>query len=202
MSAAAPASLAAEKQDLRQRVSARRRALAVNADPGASARVARELLRRPEVRRARTIALYAALPDELPTRPVFEWLAAPGRVLAFPEVRGVAQLRFRAVERWEQLRPGRFGVATPPPTAPDVAVADFDLVLAPGVAFDEGGRRLGRGGGYYDATFPAGADAAPLIGLAWSFQVVERVPSGSRDRRVDAIVTERGWLPRRREWFT
>jgi len=66
------------------------------------------------------------------------------------------------------------------------------VVLLPGVAFDAQGNRLGRGGGHYDATFPVGEPGPLLIGLAWSFQLIPAVPHGSRDRRVDAIVTEDG----------
>lgn len=198
MSAAASASLAAEKHDLRRSCAARRRALATTQPAGASAEVARALLRFPAVRAARSIALYASLPDELPTRPIYEALAAPGRCLLLPEVVGARTLQFREVTSWEALRPGRFGVRTPPRDAPAVAPASIDVALVPGVAFDTRGRRLGRGGGYYDATFPAGAAAPLLVGLAWSFQLVEAVPAGSRDRRVDAIVTERGWQRLRR----
>jgi 5-formyltetrahydrofolate cyclo-ligase len=67
-----------------------------------------------------------------------------------------------------------------------------DLVLVPGIAFDAQGYRLGHGLGCYDAAFPPGAASPPLLfGVAYEFQIVESVPHGSRDRRVDAIVTER-----------
>ena len=68
------------------------------------------------------------------------------------------------------------------------------VVLVPGLAFDRSGNRLGRGGGDYDATFPPGEVAPRLVGVAWEFQLVTDVPHGSHDRRVDAIVTERGWV--------
>ena len=144
------------------------------------------------VREARCIALYAALADELPTRPAFEALATPGRRLALPLAAPGGGLEFAVVGAWEELHRGRWGVLTPPPGAPRLAVAELDVALVPGVAFDRAGNRLGRGGGYYDATFRVGRPAPLLVGLAWSFQLLESVPHGSRDRRVDAIVTERG----------
>ena len=64
--------------------------------------------------------------------------------------------------------------------------------LLPGLAFDCRGGRLGRGGGYFDRAFPPGTDAPRLIGVGYAFQVIQRVPSHSRDRYVDAIVTEQG----------
>ena len=52
------------------------------------------------------------------------------------------------------------------------------------------GHRLGRGGGHYDRAL-AGSSAL-LVGAAFALQLVERVPHDSRDRSVDAIVTEHG----------
>jgi 5-formyltetrahydrofolate cyclo-ligase len=69
-----------------------------------------------------------------------------------------------------------------------------DVVVVPGVAFDRAGHRLGRGGGFYDRAF-ANACPGPLrIGAAYMFQICSEVPHGSRDRSVDAIVTECGML--------
>lgn len=99
------------------------------------------------------------------------------------------------MERWRELCPGRFGVLEPPAGAPEEAPAVGDAVVVPGVAFDRAGGRLGRGGGHYDRAFPPGAPGAPLlVGFAHAFQLVECVPSDSHDRRMDAIVTERGMI--------
>ena len=154
--------------------------------------LAAQLLTAPEVLHAGCVALYAALPDELPTRAAFESLRRRGRACCFPRVSGDGRLAFHAVATWEDLAPGRFGVLEPPERAEPVAPGAGDLVLVPGVAFDAQGHRLGRGGGHYDAAFPPGAAAPPLLfGVGYELQVVESLPHGSRDRRMDAIVTER-----------
>jgi 5-formyltetrahydrofolate cyclo-ligase len=157
--------------------------------------VAAVLGERREVRSAARVALYAALPDEVPTRPSFERLRDAGPELALPCPLPDGRLEFRAVAGWAELRPGRWGVLEPPPGARRCALGPGDVVLVPGVAFDREGHRLGRGAGYYDATFPPAEPAPLLIGVAWSFRLVGDLPHGSRDRRVDAIVTERGWEP-------
>ena len=54
------------------------------------------------------------------------------------------------------------------------------------------GHRLGGGSGYYDWSLAVGSCAPVYFGLGFEFQVVEAVPHGSRDVRMDAIVTERG----------
>jgi 5-formyltetrahydrofolate cyclo-ligase len=165
------------------------------------------------------VALYAALPDEFPTRPCFELLRKRGVETCFP--RTLAEgLRFGCVSLWEDLEAGRYGVLEPPEGAVLRPLEEVDLVLVPGLAFDTRGNRLGRGGGHYDAALPAGDEGAAFshpgtprnspgtlrvdrgtpssgrgpqrIGLAYAFQVLPEVPHGSRDRRVDAIVTESG----------
>jgi 5-formyltetrahydrofolate cyclo-ligase len=187
--------LAEEKRRLRRELSARRRAV----DPG-TARAAAEalaalLLDLPELRAVARVALYAALPGELPTRPIFEALSAPGRELLLPRAAPGRRLEFAACARWEELAPGAFGVLEPPAGAPRVRLGAGDAVLVPGVAFDAAGHRLGRGQGYYDRTFarPAGAAAGGplLLGVGYEFQVVGEVPHDQRDRRMDAIATER-----------
>jgi 5-formyltetrahydrofolate cyclo-ligase len=159
----------------------------------AAASVAAHLSALPALERARRVALYASLPDELPSRPIYDALAAGGASLVFPRAVEGAAPSFAAVSAWSELRPGRYGVLEPPAEAEAVVPAEGDLVLVPGVAFDRAGHRLGRGGGFYDRAFPAGAARAPLlIGVAYAFQLVELVPHGALDRRVDAVVTERG----------
>ena len=185
-----PARVAEAKAALRLRLGAQRRAATPVA--GAGDALAQALLASPCVAAARRIALYAALPGELPTRPAFERLRAAGSELVLPAPGPGRALVFRRVERWSELEPGRWGVPTPPPEAVSIDASELDVAVLPGVAFDRRGNRLGRGGGHYDATFGA-LEAGPLlVGAAWSFQLVEAVPCDSRDRRVDAIVTEEG----------
>jgi 5-formyltetrahydrofolate cyclo-ligase len=60
-------------------------------------------------------------------------------------------------------------------------------VIVPAVAFDEKGRRLGRGGGYYDR-FIKKQTHATLIGVGYDFQLIEQVPSSRHDQRVHRII--------------
>jgi 5-formyltetrahydrofolate cyclo-ligase len=157
----------------------------------AASRIAARLLGEPVLRSAPRVALYAALADEVPSRPLFEALVAAGKSCLFPRAQGPHALAFARVTDWSELRPGRYGVLEPPAGAQAVALSEGDLVLVPGVAFDRAGHRLGRGGGFYDRAFPAGAPGGPrLWGIAYGFQLVDAVPHGPRDGRVEAVVTE------------
>lgn len=190
--------VARQKRRLRGELLRRRRAVDPAEREAAGAAVARSLLAMPQIGRARRIALYAALPDELPTRPIFEALERLGRPRLFPRIAGSAgdRLEFAPVDAWDELLPGPLGVLAPPARRAALSLGPEDVALVPGVAFDREGRRLGRGGGHYDRAFAAGG--AFLVGIAFELQWVPRVPCDSRDRSMDAIVTERGaWLPPR-----
>ncbi len=79
-------------------------------------------------------------------------------------------------------------------------LAAGDLLLAPGLAFDRSGGRLGRGAGYYDRALEAAAALElTVFGLAYSFQVVKRVPQEPHDRRMAGVITEEGCYRVRRE---
>ena len=171
-------------------MAARRRAVAPERREAAASAVAALLRSSQAWRRAERVALYAALPDEVPTRSWFDALRAEGRVALLPRVKSGPRLSFHPLERWEDLVPASYGVAEPPEGAAAMRLGEGDLVLVPGVAFDDAGNRLGRGGGFYDASFPPGEPAPELVGVAYEFQLVDAVPHGSHDRAMDAIVTE------------
>ncbi|HEY9216874.1 MAG TPA: 5-formyltetrahydrofolate cyclo-ligase, partial [Phenylobacterium sp.] len=71
-----------------------------------------------------------------------------------------------------------------------------DLVLAPLLAFDRRGHRLGQGAGHYDRTLANLRAAKPVwvVGLAYAGQEVEEIPAEPHDQRLDAILTETGYI--------
>ena len=69
----------------------------------------------------------------------------------------------------------------------------LDVMIVPGLAFGEGGERLGRGGGYYDtfiATYIRKKKKKPLlVGVAFDEQIVKDIPMDVHDYHMDIIVT-------------
>jgi 5-formyltetrahydrofolate cyclo-ligase len=90
----------------------------------------------------------------------------------------------------EELRPGAFGILEPEGTEMiSPALLERTLICVPGVAFSLSGQRLGRGRGYYDCLLAAAHPQAITAGLAYSFQVLGRLPESPHDRRLGFIVT-------------
>jgi len=71
---------------------------------------------------------------------------------------------------------------------------NIDLVLVPGLAFSRDRRRLGRGGGFFDRLLGGRAAQAFKLGVCFSFQLVDSVPTDAHDVVMDAVVTESATL--------
>ena len=180
-----------DKAALRSEMRARRRALGEAALREAEARAAAALLAHDCWRSARAVALHVATRGELPTDLLLAAALAAGKRVALPR-QGAAGMELRLASSPLGLAAGPHGIPEPPATATAVAAADLDLVLAPGIAFDRLGNRLGQGGGDYDrllAMLPAGT---ATVGWCHDFQLVERVPTEPHDRRVGWICAPSG----------
>jgi 5-formyltetrahydrofolate cyclo-ligase len=179
------------KRALRDRLQAWRRELPPNERVRRSAAI-RSLLAAAAPPRG-TILAYAALGDEPDLADLLAAWASVER-LALTRLAGDGSLEVVAVPDLGRLRPGIFKVPEPPQTAFPVPPGTIAWALVPGVAFDLAGRRLGRGGGHYDRLLPG--LACPKIGVAYVDQIVDEVPAGPADARVDAVATEEGirWI--------
>ncbi|MDP8928984.1 MAG: 5-formyltetrahydrofolate cyclo-ligase [Actinomycetota bacterium] len=177
------------KRALRTMMRERRRALSSEQRTQASAAAADHLLTLPELWTARTVALYAALPDEADPAVAVPRLLARGVQPVFPRVAD-DELEFVAVVGSAGLVPGFRGVREP--SGESILPDGIDVVVVPGVAFDASGGRLGQGGGHYDRLLARLPAATVRVGFCLALQLVPSVPRGPRDLSVDVLVTEEG----------
>ncbi|MCF8468193.1 MAG: 5-formyltetrahydrofolate cyclo-ligase [Sneathiella sp.] len=136
------------------------------------------------------LSLYWPLGDELDTKPLLHRLHELGVACALPVVEKKDQpLMFRKWELDTVLEPGNFNVLIPTKTAPELTPT---IVLAPLLAFDARGYRLGYGGGFYDRTLEKLRKEGRCMaaGYAYAGQEVAKVVTDSYDQRLDWIVTE------------
>ena len=127
---------------------------------------------------AACVILYAAKDNEVATDLIFAHAIASGRRVFYPRIVPQSHdLSLVRVDHLAQLQPGAFGILEP--TEAEIArYADLEraLICVPGVAFGPAGQRLGRGGGYYDRLIAALPPQTVTVGLAYSFQVLDRLP--------------------------
>lgn len=133
------------------------------------------------------IGVYAADDGEVDLAPLIAHCWQRGIAVTLPVIRS-AGLAFASFGREDALRRARYGLLEP---ARGIAT-DPALVLTPLVAFDAHGRRLGRGGGYYDRYFAA-HPGIERVGIAHECQRAPCLPHDEWDMPLPAVVTERGW---------
>jgi 5-formyltetrahydrofolate cyclo-ligase len=144
-------------------------------------------------RSAGVVLLYAAAGNEVATSLIADDARAGGRRLFYPIAQPDAVcLDFREVTSPDDLRPGHFGIAEPPRSAPPLAPAlcAGAVVFVPAMAMGPRGQRLGRGGGFYDRFLASAGPGITAVGLVYSFQMLEDLPEQPWDRRLDYVVTE------------
>lgn len=138
------------------------------------------------------VALYSPIGNEVATEPIRDHALKAGKRLFYPKMGDGQELSLVRVESAAELGPGRYGILEPQSgrvmTRPE---REGLIVFVPGVAFDLGGSRLGRGEGWYDRMLSLLAGEARLVGLAYEFQLLEELPSEPWDQKVHYIITER-----------
>lgn len=177
------------KRSLRKRFLAARRAISPRDITRYSERIAMTALTLPAIREARRVMAYASMPDEVATDGIIRVLFDAGKEVALPFITGRRTMEAALLSSPEDMEPGDYGIMTAKNAREKiVAPGTLDLILVPGVAFCLDGRRLGMGGGYYDAFLPR-TDAI-RVALAFSCQLGEKLPKDEHDMGVDIIVTE------------
>lgn len=187
------------KEALRTAVLAARRARGDRQRARASAELTEVVAASPQVRNARTVAAYVSQGSEPDTAELLEILRRRGTRVLLPVLGSGLQRGWAEYVGREDLStraPGR----PPEPSGADLgpdALADADLVLAPALAVDTSGSRLGHGGGWYDRALLHARPGVPVVALVFDEEVydvrVRPLPSEPHDRPVTSAATASGW---------
>lgn len=180
-----------DKAELRRQMLAQRRRMTAEQAAELSGRLSERLAELLLPRSERRVFSYLAYGREADIGALHRLLWQAGRQIAVPITTGLPGGVMQAAAYYPDvpLQKAALGVWEPggdeiwqPPTV--------ELVLAPGVAFDRSGNRLGHGKGYYDRFLPQLLPGVPVIGVCYDWQVVDAVPVDEYDRRMDFIVTD------------
>ncbi|MEE8118845.1 MAG: 5-formyltetrahydrofolate cyclo-ligase [Gammaproteobacteria bacterium] len=186
-----------DKQLLRRAVRAQRLSLDSVARSDAATALCSNLVQSAWYRRSKRIASYIAVHGEIDLAPFIKQALQDGKTICLPRLLPYHDrpLGFASYDPHQQLILNRFGIPEPGRTAHLLNSRFLDVVLAPLVAFDETGNRLGMGGGYYDRAFAyrrhrSGTCRPRLIGVAYDFQRFQLLPSHSWDVPLHAVYTD------------
>lgn len=161
-----------------------------------SMKIAERLKELDAVRSAGLIMCYINFRSEVITSDFIRYCLNIGRRIAIPVILKTED-RTRYMISSEiynidiGLAPGTFGIREPEKELlKEVNPAEIDVVIAPGVGFDEKKHRIGYGAGFYDRFLPRIRPDCCKIGIAFEVQVMKELPVEGYDVNMDMVATE------------
>jgi 5-formyltetrahydrofolate cyclo-ligase len=184
--------VADQKKILRLIFSESRCALDASRVEALSDAVQSRLLAEPGYRRCRAVVLYSSKDNEVRTDLILSDALKSGRQVCFPRLASEnRELELVTIDHPSELTAGAFGILEPSGSRTiEPSGLARALICVPGVVFSVAGERIGRGRGHYDRLLSKLGPTALKAGLAYSFQLLDSVPQGAGDERLDLIVTE------------
>lgn len=172
-----------EKKRLRELLKQKRRILTKEQVAEQSAIILAHLEQLPGFVAAKTVLIYYPTHNEVDLLPLIKKYKRE-KTFLFPVVHRQS-MDACPYEGNAKMHRGQFNI--PEPTT-EPYKEPIDLIILPGVGFDKQGNRLGQGGGYYDRFLAAGHKHSVLVAVAYDFQLVEKVPTNRRDKKMDYII--------------
>lgn len=178
------------KKELRKIMSEKRKHILTEDKKIYDKKIYDNLINSREYKNAKTIFVYVSYNDEVYTHDIIVKAIKDGKKVCVPKViskqQGMCAIEIKALE---DLKPGAYGILEPDSTSEKIDESEIDLILLPGLAFDESGGRLGYGGGFYDRFLRKTRFDVQKIGLAYELQIVENVVIEDFDEKVEKIIT-------------
>lgn len=140
-----------DKQELRKEIRNRKRQFSQDQLGELSLSAISKLRKHPKVMAAHTLLLYYSLPDEVNTHEWIDELVTEGKRVLLPVVVNDKDMVIREYTGKHDLAEGSFHIMEPiGKLFPEEKYPEIEVAIIPGMSFDDGGHRLGRGKGYYD----------------------------------------------------
>jgi 5-formyltetrahydrofolate cyclo-ligase len=137
---------------------------------------------------ARTVFIYVSIGREPQTKGLILSALTDGKTVAVPRCLSNGEMEARVISSLDGLQPGPFGIPEPAASAPLLFPQEIDFVIAPCIAADRQGYRLGHGGGYYDR-YLANIHC-PSVCLCRARLLQNDLPHSALDRPVEFVITE------------
>ncbi len=141
-------------------------------------------------KKAKTILFYASLPGEVNTFAMITKAIELKKHICLPVVANQRTMIPTLTKTMTDLETGQYGISQPRHDASlEVNPKDIDAVIVPGLSFDKFCNRLGRGKGYYDRFLSTLPLNTVTIGLAFDFQLVDRLPVEEHDVPLSVVIS-------------
>lgn len=148
----------------------------------------------PQFINCKNIMLYISFNKEVDTYPLATWCLNNGKTVIAPYCIQSSHeiIPFIINNLTNDLTKSTFGVMQPRhDLLMEANIKEIDLIIVPGVVFDINCNRIGFGAGYYDRFLPRKSKKTPTIGIAYDYQIIDKVPTDEYDVPLDFIITEK-----------
>ena len=182
------------KTRLRKKILAKRNRISRGSIQRLSKKIARKLCSLHAFQKSKSVLFYVSTQSEVDTQKLIGQLIKEHKKgILVPFIRkGHSLLQVSQLNNFDDLQKGSFGILEPKKAAiKKFDPKKIDLVVVPGIVFDKRGHRIGYGLGYYDRFLKKVRKNAIKIGLAFDFQLVEKIESEGHDVALDMVVTEK-----------
>lgn len=183
------------KDTIRHRVLSRRNNLDPDMLAFAETEILEKITQRDDYQYAKTVMIYMDFRQEVPTGKLINHILASGKRLVLPLTDSTFTIiPYEIIAEnhiyRNYLKQSSFGIFEPDPAlCKTIPPQEIDLVLIPGAAFDQEGNRIGYGKGCYDRFLPLLRQDAVKLALAFDFQLLDQIPAGPTDIKMDGIIT-------------
>ncbi len=181
------------KQKIRQAFLKKRDMLPVDIKKEKDTLIKKHVIEQPEFIKAKTVLFYASFRSEVDTKEIINISLKTGKTVILPKVdRQEKVLKLYEIKDINELSPGYMQIMEPTASEERLkSLADIDLLLIPGAAFDLQGNRLGYGAGFYDKLLSDMKKKILIIAPAYEEQVAEKIAAEPHDVKVDRIITDK-----------
>ena len=179
------------KDRLRKSIEQKRNTLSTSEVLEKSSRIKKRIFEMDLFRDAQTILFYVSYGNEVYTHDMIKESISLGKTVVVPKsvTKNNALILSRLTD-WNNLEVGAYNILEPKQESIEqVDVESIDLIIVPGVVFDESGNRIGHGKGYYDRLLNDSQNISN-IGLAFELQMIDNIESEKHDEKIDVIITE------------
>ncbi|MCB2293721.1 5-formyltetrahydrofolate cyclo-ligase [Clostridium algoriphilum] len=181
------------KDTLRKNMLQQRKSMNVQDVNTFSAQIISIIMKLPQFENSRNIMLYLSFNKEVDTYPLATWCLTHGKNVIAPYcIQTTKQIiPYKINNITSDLTKSTFGVMEPKHNLLEkINIEDIDLIIVPGVVFDKACNRIGFGAGYYDRFLSKKLKSTPTIGIAYDYQIIDKVPTDEYDIPLDFIITE------------
>ena len=185
-------SIAKAKATIRKSIILKRKALSNLKQNEKSLIVTRRLLDMGEFKTSKAVFCFLSTAHEVKTEEIILKAFRLGKDVLVPLLNPQeGDMQVVRISRDTRFAIGKYGVREPSlETREVVSSACIDFIIAPGLAFDIFGNRIGYGGGHYDKLFKNISNDVTRVAVGYDFQIIESVPHSDFDESVHFIVTE------------